>query len=57
MTTARFEGAVMPKSCYYWFYDCKNLTEIKNMENLYTDSCTSMRYMFEGCSANKFKCK
>ena len=44
--TVRFEGAVKPKNCYYWFYDCQNLTEIKNLENLYTDECINMEYMF-----------
>ena len=49
MTTARFEGAVMPKSCNEWFCECKNLKQIKNMENLYTDECTSMYKMFYNC--------
>ena len=51
MTTVRFEGAVMPKSCYYWFYDCNNLTQIKNMESLYTNECTTMYGMFYGCAS------
>ena len=51
MTTTRFEGAVMPKSCIYWFGGCNNLTEIKNIENLYTDECTDMQVMFSGCSS------
>ena len=49
MTTVRFVGAVMPKSCYQWFASCRNLTEVKNIENLYTDECTNMGYMFNNC--------
>ena len=51
MTTVRFEGAVMPKSCEEWFYYCKYLTTIKNIKNLYTDECTNMSYMFGECSS------
>ena len=50
MTTVRFIGAVKPKSCGYWFLNCENLTEIKNIENLYTDECTSMCNMFYSCN-------
>ena len=49
MTTVRFEGAVKPISCNNWFGMCTNLTEIKNMENLYTNECTSMKGMFDSC--------
>ena len=37
MTSVRFVGAVKPKNCDFWFFRCKNLTEIKNipkMENI-----------------------
>ena len=50
MTTVRFIGAVKPKNCEYWFYHCPNLTEIKNIQNLYTDNCTSMYNLFSNCS-------
>ena len=30
---------------------CTALTEIKNMENLYTDACTNMSYMFSSCTS------
>ena len=49
MITARVEGAVMPKSCFEWFYYCENLTEIKNIQNLYTNECTNMYEMFSRC--------
>lgn len=49
--TVRFDGAVMPKSCDSWFWSCVKLTEIKNIENLYTNECTSMSYMFFNCSS------
>ena len=48
---ARFDGAVMPKSCSWWFKNCTKLTEIKNMENLYTDECSDMQAMFDACSS------
>lgn len=51
--TVRFDGAVMPKSCDLWFNSCANLTEIKNIENLYTNECTSMSCMFYNCSKLK----
>lgn len=50
MTTVRFEGAVMLKSCTNWFCNCSNLTQIKNIKNLYTDECTDMQQMFYECS-------
>ena len=50
MTTVRFIGAVKPKNCEYWFYHCPNLTAIKNIQNLYTDNCTSMYNLFSNCS-------
>ena len=49
MTTARFVGAVKPKNCEYWFLLCKKLTEIKNIQNLYTNECTNMGSMFCNC--------
>lgn len=49
MTTARFIGAVKPKSCEGWFFKCHSLTQIKNIENLYTSECTDMSSMFYGC--------
>ena len=49
MTIVRFVGAVRPKRCQQWFSDCTNLTEFKNIENLYTDKCTNMTEMFYNC--------
>ena len=40
-----------PSSCYYWFYGCKNLTEIVNLTNLNTWNVTDMSSMFYGCSS------
>ena len=51
MITVRFEGAVKPKSCDYWFVSCRKLTDIQNMKNLYTNECTSMSYMFANCNS------
>ena len=40
-----------PKSCYYWFYECKNLTVIDGIEYLNTSEVTDMSYMFSRCSS------
>ena len=40
-----------PRACYYWFYELKNLTYIKGIENLNTEKVTNMRSMFSVCSA------
>lgn len=61
--TVRFVGGVKPKSCEKWFgqwinnaqtgltNSCIHLTEIKNMENLYTNECTNMIRMFYNCQS------
>ena len=55
MKTVKLEGAIKPKSCEKWFCGdwpgCQNLTEIKNIENLYTNECTNMSRMFDGCKS------
>ena len=40
-----------PTSCYCWFRDCTNLTDIKGIKNLNTSEATSMFAMFYKCSA------
>ena len=40
-----------PTSCYYWFYECKNLANIEGIENLNTEKVTNMDLMFASCSA------
>ena len=40
-----------PTSCYYWFYECKNLVNIEGIENLNTEKVTNMDLMFASCSA------
>ena len=40
-----------PTSCYYWFYECKNLANIEGIENLNTEKVTNMALMFASCSA------
>ena len=42
---------IRPTSCYKWFYECRNLTEIKGIENLNTENVTYMNNMFYNCSA------
>ena len=39
-----------PTSCYYWFYECKNLANIEGIENLNTEKVTNMELMFANCS-------
>ena len=39
-----------PRACYYWFYELKNLTDIKGIENLNTEKVTDMNSMFKECS-------
>ncbi|MQN69911.1 BspA family leucine-rich repeat surface protein [Segatella copri] len=39
-----------PTSCYYWFYECKNLVNIEGIENLNTEKVTNMALMFASCS-------
>ena len=39
-----------PTSCYYWFYECKNLANIEGIENLNTEKVTNMALMFANCS-------
>lgn len=38
-----------PKSCYAWFHDCANLSEIEGIEYLNTSETTSMGWMFAAC--------
>ena len=38
-----------PTSCYFWFFSCKNLTDIEGISNLNTEQVTNMRSMFAGC--------
>ena len=51
VTSVNILNKIQPKSCYAWFYDFRNLTEIKNIENLYTDQCVSMKNMFSDCKS------
>ena len=44
---------IRPTSCYKWFYECRNLTEIKGIENLNTENVTYMNSMFNKCTALK----
>ena len=38
-----------PTSCYMWFYQCTNLTDIEGIENLNTEKVTDMSLMFFQC--------
>lgn len=45
------ENKIYPTSCFEWFYNMTQLRTINNIDNLDTRFCTSMRYMFNYCSA------
>ena len=38
-----------PTSCYYWFYKCEKLSQIKGIKNLNTEKVTNMKSMFYYC--------
>ena len=48
MFDASFANA-RPTTCYAWFKDFTNLTQIEGIENLNTEKVTNMRSMFSGC--------
>ena len=45
-----FKDVVKPVSTAYWFYECKNLTDV-DFTNLDTSAVTSMARMFYNCNA------
>ena len=45
-----FKDVVKPVSTSYWFYECRNLTDV-DFTNLDTSAVTSMYYMFSYCSS------
>ena len=49
--TVTFRNTIRPFATSQWFYGCKNLTAINNLENLNTAAVTDMSLMFSGCSA------
>lgn len=51
--TVIIEDDIYPTSCYQWFYDCINLTEIKNIERLHTSQCKDIERMFYNCEKLK----
>ena len=54
ITTVEFTESFQyarPKTCYFWFPGCSNLTEIKGIQHLNTSEVTDMSYMFRSCSA------
>lgn len=40
---------VKPTSCYAWFFNCRNLTEIEGLQYLNTEDVANMGRMFAGC--------
>ena len=40
---------IYPTSCYQWFYDCKNLREIVDIQKIHFDYCEDVERMFYNC--------
>ena len=54
ITTVKFDASFadyLPKSCAYWFFKCKNLTQIVGIENLKTKDVQYFKAMFSDCTA------
>ena len=52
ITTVEFTESFQyarPKTCYFWFSGCSNLTEIKGIQYLNTSEVTNMSCMFLFC--------
>lgn len=47
--TVNIINKIKPKTCIRMFYNCNNLTQIKNLQNLDTSTCVNMTGMF-GCT-------
>lgn len=55
-TTVTFDPSFAnahPTSCYSWFVNCCNLTQINGIKNLKTDQVINMGNMFAGCTTLK----
>lgn len=55
-TTVTFDPSFAnahPTSCYSWFVNCCNLTQINGINNLKTDQVINMGNMFAGCTTLK----
>ena len=50
ITSVSFAVPVYPTSTALWFFQCENLSSVKNMENLHTDFVTDMSQMFSYCT-------
>lgn len=51
ITSVNILNEIKPTACSGWFFCCKNLTEIKNIDNLNTSACTEMVCMFYNCES------
>ena len=51
VNTVTFADLIRPFAVSQWFYGFRNLTTIRNIENLDTRAVTDMSLMFSGCSA------
>ena len=48
--TVIIHDPIAPKNCSNMFLNCKNMEEIKNIENFHTENVTEMYQMFRRCS-------
>ena len=51
ITSATFADRIQPASTANWFSYCRNLTNIRNIENLSTFRLTDMSHMFQECNS------
>ncbi len=51
VTTVEFVNKISPISTSSWFAECRNLSTIKNIENLDTSKVTNMSFMFYFCDS------
>ena len=49
ITKVIIEEPIAPSTCYAMFYNCSNLKEIENIENLHTENVSIMVAMFHTC--------
>ena len=48
-----FLNEISPEYCEDWFYDCSNLSEIENMENLNLSKCKVLKFNLSNCISLK----
>lgn len=49
IVSVRIEGTVAPTACEKWFYNCANLTTLKNFDYIDVSNVANLSWMFCGC--------